>query len=592
VANKLFIQTITLNKMTSKKSPHLPSAKPAVAIHKANPPTVTKTNKPLVVTKQLLVDTDDTKGADNLKDSWDFNNGVLMRLRKKPAVHHDRNSSSESNLNANVDLRDSSSSAFDYTTGSYVDDGLIGDDKSHANSLTSPRAYKSSETSLLIQVAQRDMQTSRDISNDDDGKILVEDKHGWEAFEDKFTKKNVLVHRKTGWIKWPETEEKRDGSPNEAPLSPTASSKDSVPVLEKRVAVLKELIETEISYLNLMNIMVEEHWAVMLSERDRFKEMSDPRVVLMYQNVREIMCVNAVFLQELTSLGVEYVSVKNVDNILEKLTDVLRDFGYYFKVYGQFGQNYAIGMEVVSRLMKSKKEFKHVMDQCSKRPRCQRNTFESFMIMPIQRLPRYCLLVKDLLKTFGKDEKMHSKLEEALATLEGSAQYLNEMIKEREAREKLVFLEKFFSTETYLLKRGRKLVRSGTLVRYGKGGEQETVFFLFTDILVYAVEKSDDVLTEKFRILMHDVVSCQADDELSFVLKSREKSFLVSAHSKAVRDSWVADINKCMQESRPTKPLTSADGKFIAPVVSNNRDRCYICKSVFILRRRHFCARW
>ena len=50
----------------------------------------------------------------------------------------------------------------------------------------------------------------------------------------------------------------------------------------------------------------------------------------------------------------------------------------------------------------------------------------SLLITPIQRIPRYCLLLNDLLKNMDSSETDYATVSEALATISGIADYLEE----------------------------------------------------------------------------------------------------------------------------------------------------------------------
>ena len=53
----------------------------------------------------------------------------------------------------------------------------------------------------------------------------------------------------------------------------------------------------------------------------------------------------------------------------------------------------------------------------------------SYLIMPIQRIPRYVLLLSDLLKFTDPTHPDHKNLTEAVAKVEGVARFINEKVK-------------------------------------------------------------------------------------------------------------------------------------------------------------------
>jgi len=89
-------------------------------------------------------------------------------------------------------------------------------------------------------------------------------------------------------------------------------------------------------------------------------------------------------------------------------------------------------------------------------PRLKGQTIQSLLIMPIQRVPRYMLLLKELSKETPKDHPASPLLIEALDLIGDSAKQINEALRQHEK------LEKFFGQEDML---------SPSMSEGGKGGK-------------------------------------------------------------------------------------------------------------------------
>jgi hypothetical protein len=363
---------------------------------------------------------------------------------------------------------------------------------------------------------------------------------------------------------------------------------------EKVYSVMKELFATEGSYVNALKVMLEEYWGPILSEREYIKEVNDLRILLLYQNLREILIANEYFLEDLYFINLETVSEKSVREVLEKLSQVIKDYSEIFKIYGQYGQNYAIGKEMISKICASSERFKKLLNNLSFRPRCAGNTIQSFLIMPIQRLPRYCLLMKEIIKSIPSNDPISKMLQEAHDSIESTTDFLNFMIKEREERETLIEMERCFTTPTMLLKKNRKFLQSSTLVKFNRRlKKQKTIFILFNDLLLYASEKDSEGLEERNRISIEEILSCEAEESSSFEdypvfsIKSNLKSFVVGTQSIEQRDSWIKIINECIQKNRQrSKSVAKKDDSVSGTPKSG---RCAICQSVFLFRKSYIC---
>ncbi|GBG31306.1 Rho guanine nucleotide exchange factor, putative [Hondaea fermentalgiana] len=126
--------------------------------------------------------------------------------------------------------------------------------------------------------------------------------------------------------------------------------------------------------------------------------------------------------------------------------------------------------------------------QCKLEQDCKDQTLQSMLIMPIQRVPRYLLLLKELRKATPEDHSDHAVLADALAALTEVAGSMNREIGDMECMVQILELQRNMKPQPQLMKTGRRLVRSGPLRKLSQDHsyQQELHFFLFNDCLVYA----------------------------------------------------------------------------------------------------------
>lgn len=117
--------------------------------------------------------------------------------------------------------------------------------------------------------------------------------------------------------------------------------------------------------------------------------------------------------------------------------------------------------------------------------RCKGLTFSSFLILPVQRVPRYGLLIKEVmgLCADGEGKVLLSKTLELTRIV---ATEINTRIAVEERRNRLVELQNMLGVE--ILGPARELVREGPLIKVCSWGKKEFYFILCTDMLIYASE--------------------------------------------------------------------------------------------------------
>lgn len=139
------------------------------------------------------------------------------------------------------------------------------------------------------------------------------------------------------------------------------------------------------------------------------------------------------------------------------------------KPYQMYINNFDYAMQVRSKAMKNNTSFKEFSEKTRKNPDLQQLDLMSLLIMPVQRIPRYILLLEQLMSKVGKDHPDFSKLSEALTALKEAASEINQKKKASENQMKantcisnIVGLDKldFFSSSQ------REYIMEGNLLCY------------------------------------------------------------------------------------------------------------------------------
>ena len=135
-----------------------------------------------------------------------------------------------------------------------------------------------------------------------------------------------------------------------------------------------------------------------------------------------------------------------------------------------------------------KPAFANSLEKAKKNPDTRQMDIQSYLIMPVQRVPRYVMLLADLLKNTWDGHPDKENLCKAMEHAESIAAFVNEKRKESEALMKLVHIQesvgdlpKNFKVVTPT----REFIREATMVKISKGRAQERHFYLFNDLLLY-----------------------------------------------------------------------------------------------------------
>lgn len=120
-----------------------------------------------------------------------------------------------------------------------------------------------------------------------------------------------------------------------------------------------------------------------------------------------------------------YDSATKSDSKTQKsLGDLLRAFIPFFKMYTVYINSFDNANKRITDLQNSSKKFTQFLNDCKARPECKKLDLVSFLIMPIQRLPRYELLLRDILRNTA-DASEHAKIEQVFNTVAEVNKHVN-----------------------------------------------------------------------------------------------------------------------------------------------------------------------
>ena len=379
------------------------------------------------------------------------------------------------------------------------------------------------------------------------------------------------------------------------------------PVNQRQYQVAKELVTTEKSYLDSLRVLWKSFVCRIhaLAELEPAKPLLEPAEVLgIFHNIEPLFRLAENLYADLEEIMLEKV-------LTTQIGTTLLHYAPQFRIYQSYLENYDDAVRKLGHVRRDRPEFDFF---CRLQEKCEGMSLESFLIMPVQRLPRYLLLLSELIKrsepvgatasgpasptasasatasATGTATASATVPESALADMVAAkdkishiAASINHSLHHKEAQLKVAAIQARFERDSRyqdLVTPTRLLVREGPLKkRYGKGTRHlssSTVyyFFLFNDLLVYAdVSKSvmgRGGVTYRMRhclpildMVVEPTSSARGKNkDISVTTKAAgsTKSFDLSCADTADRDVWLAafidTIAKLKEENKLLKTNT------------------------------------
>lgn len=259
----------------------------------------------------------------------------------------------------------------------------------------------------------------------------------------------------------------------ESCLTPTRECSNEC--LRKRTA--DEVLESEKKYLAQLRLLTE-HFVEPLCGG---KILSGADAAAIFSNVAQIKLVSEMLLSELqrTSVGEAFVSLCP-----------------FLKQYALYASNYQRAMNALTSLSQKQGPFVEFLRQQECRPELQGLKLISLLITPVQRMPRYKLLLERLLKHTDEsaDSGSVEKLKEAVRQVAEVTEYVNQQVSVYASMHRAVEIQRCLSSTgdgsrtIELLKPWRALLKEGVLRKVSEksGRSSQRSVFLFTDVLMYA----------------------------------------------------------------------------------------------------------
>jgi hypothetical protein len=190
----------------------------------------------------------------------------------------------------------------------------------------------------------------------------------------------------------------------------------------KRNQVRAEILDTEKSYINYLEILVNEYSIAMMC---RCSELGFTinEVQSIFTNVEMIYRFHIVLIEQLKeNSNVAQVFLKNAD---------------FLKMYTLFCNGYEKSIEILARQGKNKKFQQFLADKRSSAA-CKGMDIMSLLIMPVQRVPRYELLIRQLIKYTLTEDPEQGELMQSLNKIQSVVDHMNEMKRKTEQMSRLI----------------------------------------------------------------------------------------------------------------------------------------------------------
>jgi FERM/RhoGEF/pleckstrin domain protein 2 len=309
----------------------------------------------------------------------------------------------------------------------------------------------------------------------------------------------------------------------------------------------KELLMTERTYkkdLDIVNVWFRE--AVSVND-----VMSDSLMELLFGLVSPLCQFHAAFLKHLEARLTKWEGKSNAKDtgpIGDLFLNVVSFLGFY--------RTYLDNVDSMLVALDAECKDSHAFDRVYREFEAQKICYlpvNAFLLKPAQRLLHYCVILNKLLQFYGSAHPDYADCHKALLGISEVTRACEEKMKRSEMLQKLIELQQDLVGIDTLLQPSREFIREGCLQKLSSKGYQQRMFFLFTDMLVYASRTA----TRSLQFKVHGCLSVKGmalrdtDPKIaaanSFTVYAGNRLLVVAASSEMEKNKWMEDLQMVLE---------------------------------------------
>ncbi|XP_046879005.1 FYVE, RhoGEF and PH domain-containing protein 4-like isoform X2 [Hypomesus transpacificus] len=374
---------------------------------------------------------------------------------------------------------------------------------------------------------------------------------------------------------------------------------------QKLHKIALELLHTERAYVTRLHLLCKVFY-VRLSDEAGKGSFPVEAVKSIFSNISSIYDFHSGFL------------LKDLEDRMEqwwevpRLGDVMQKNAPFLRMYAEYVTNFEGAMELLRHWSERSAPFRSIIQEIQGQEMCGNLTLQHHMLEPVQRVPRYEMLLRDYLRRLPEDDQDRRDAEKSLQTISMAATHSNSAIRKSENLKKLLELYEMLGEEEDIVNPSNEFIKEGRLVKLAarNTSAMERHLFLLNTMLLCCTPKFS-LVGQRFTLRAKIGVDGMQVKEISnedyphtFQVCGKEKILDLQASSQQDMEEWIKAIQETIDIFQTKNKTFKLASKEVEEEVSTEelgrraprwiRDKdvtmCMKCQEPFnALRRRHHC---
>ena len=343
---------------------------------------------------------------------------------------------------------------------------------------------------------------------------------------------------------------------------------DQVEPRDKRDSMANEVVLSEKRYVASLRMCITGYLNPLLAS----PIVDAAQVNLLFSNIQEIYVQSRRFQRLLQERIHQWETCPCFGDIFFSFSG-----GYIKEAYSHYTNNFDSALELYYQLVKDNPAFNQFVLDTKQRIGLD---LSSYLVMPVQRMPRYLLLLSNLVAATPEDHPDYAPLQQAVAIIRQLTDEINDNKRKSEERIKWHEVKRQFEVLPEPIRdppKHLRLIKMGVLrdLTSSRSAHAVTMFLLDGFVLVATEVRKKGYKAQKLHVLGDVAVEKSTDSNagLAFVLRFQDHATTYVANTEEERDDWLESFQyaRTLTESASTPssagvtPATSPAAASVSP---------------------------
>lgn len=319
---------------------------------------------------------------------------------------------------------------------------------------------------------------------------------------------------------------------------------------ERVEEILDELVASEKQYVGMLKTMIRQFVMRLraLIQMDR-TVLTESDMSKVFQNLEMILDTNRRLYADLKKLRIDGRLVSGA------VAQTMSLYTPFFKMYTLYVNGYEQAVKMLTMFRQKRKAFDEF---CQVGEKVAKVSLETMLIAPVQRLPRYLLLLETLESDTPKNDPSFAYVAAALEQVRKVTESINGQFRIQEDRNKVLIIQMSLDVQVDLVHPSRHFVLEGALKKKFNSNWKLSqfkvyYFYLFNDVLLYSEPPNKQTGKSKFkhilRLLDMDVRDAPGSPS-AFQLLADPKSMILIAANPEEKAIWMVNLRQYIRQTQ------------------------------------------